>query len=25
MLNLHQLNDRSGFNIKISKVFGWHK
>jgi hypothetical protein len=25
MLNLHQLNDRSGFNIKISKVFGWRK
>lgn len=23
MLNLHQLNDRSGFTIKISKVFGW--
>ncbi|HVO62690.1 MAG TPA: hypothetical protein VMT53_17270 [Terriglobales bacterium] len=23
MLNLHQLNDRSGFNIKISKTFGW--
>jgi hypothetical protein len=25
MLNLHQLNDRSGFTIKISKVFGWSK
>lgn len=25
MLNLHQLNDRSGFNIKISKTFGWPK
>ena len=23
MLNLHQLNDRSGFTVKISKVFGW--
>ncbi len=23
MLNLHQLNDRSGFTIKLSKVFGW--
>jgi len=23
MLNLHQLNDRSGFTIKIGKVFGW--
>jgi len=25
MMNLHQLNDRSGFTIKISKVFGWSK
>jgi hypothetical protein len=25
MLNLHQLHDRSGFNIKISKTFGWPK
>jgi hypothetical protein len=25
MLNLHQVNDRSGFTIKISKVFGWSK
>jgi hypothetical protein len=25
MLNLHQLNDRSGFIIKISKTFGWPK
>ena len=25
MLNLHQINDRSGFSIKISKVFGWKK
>jgi len=25
MLNLHQLNDRSGFTIKLSKVFGWRK
>ncbi len=25
MLNLHQVNDRSGFTIKISKVFGWKK
>jgi hypothetical protein len=25
MLNLHQLNDRSGFTIKISKTFGWPK
>ena len=25
MLNLHQLNDRSGFTIKVSKVFGWRK
>jgi hypothetical protein len=25
MLNLHQLNDRSGFTIKISKVIGWKK
>ncbi len=25
MLNLHQLNDRSGFTIKISKSFGWSK
>lgn len=25
MLNLHQLNNRSGFNIKVSKVFGWRK
>ena len=25
MLNLHQLNDRSGFTIKVSKVFGWSK
>jgi hypothetical protein len=24
MLNLHQSNDRSGFTIKVSKVFGWH-
>lgn len=23
MLNLHQLNDRNGFTIKLSKVFGW--
>jgi hypothetical protein len=23
MLNLYQLNDRSGFTIKISKSFGW--
>ena len=23
MLNLHQLNDRSGFTIKISKVLSW--
>lgn len=23
MLNLHQLNDRSGFTIQVSKVFGW--
>ncbi len=25
MLNLHQLNDRSGFTVKISKAFGWSK
>lgn len=25
MLNLPQLHDRSGFNIKISKTFGWPK
>jgi hypothetical protein len=25
MLNLHQVNDRSGFAIKISKTFGWTK
>lgn len=25
MLNLHQLNDRSGFTVKISKVIGWSK
>jgi hypothetical protein len=25
MLNLYQLNDRSGFTIKISKSFGWSK
>jgi len=25
MLNLHQLHDRSGFNVKISKTFGWPK
>ncbi len=25
MLNLHQLNDRSGFTIKISKIFGWKR
>ncbi len=25
MLNLRQLNDRSGFTIKVSKVFGWSK
>lgn len=25
MLNLYQLNDRSGFTIKISKCFGWSK
>lgn len=23
MVNLHQLNDRSGFTLKISKAFGW--
>lgn len=25
MLNLHQLNDRSGFTFKISKTLGWPK
>lgn len=25
MLNLHQLNDRSGFTIKVSKVLGWKR
>jgi hypothetical protein len=25
MLNLPQLNDRNGFTIKISKLFGWSK